>query len=384
MGTTYTTTITIRCWKEHTCVGCQAKYAYLFARTVTGQAATADGSKAAAEANVMNTVKNQVDMHPCPTCGLYQPDMIGAQRSKRLWWVFGIAAVAFAVLLIMYAAGVSPATVCYTAAVVCGIAAVANAMIGLNNPNTNLEKNKALAQQTMQRNALQLGQAGTSEAPDPDALGGGNGGVWLAVALLGLAAILVLVPEGLRTVNGWPLNDDFSPPVIGPGDEAKIYFPQWISSVKGYWNGTATATAQVRGVSGAPISIMARTNQSTWSQNISVKSSEKDSSAHLWATLVVPPQADLANKKLQVTINLQISYPKADPGGKTFSILSGAYSHKVNLDTSPAKAGAQYTETWWYAMLAGIVLTLGATGFLIARANAQKGKAPPTAVYGAN
>src|SRR5262249_48203505 len=56
MGKTYTYTINIRCWKEHTCVGCGGIYAYELVRKIAGTGSTA----AAAETNCRKKVQTAI------------------------------------------------------------------------------------------------------------------------------------------------------------------------------------------------------------------------------------------------------------------------------------------------------------------------------------
>ena len=42
--------------------------------------------------------------------------------------------------------------------------------------------------------------------------------------------------------KGWPLNDETYPPVVGPGDQVRVYMNQKITSIKSYWKGDAQVT----------------------------------------------------------------------------------------------------------------------------------------------
>ena len=101
MATTYTSTIEINVWKEHTCVGCGGAFRYLFKRKKSGSGGTPAAAQANARKAVVNALAHEIDMQPCPGCGLYQPDMIGAARSRRHWWAFAATLLALLVLLIL-------------------------------------------------------------------------------------------------------------------------------------------------------------------------------------------------------------------------------------------------------------------------------------------
>src|SRR5271155_1553019 len=72
----------LRCWKEHICAGCGRSYSYRLVRHVSVQNVTAAAATAAAEHATAPKLKNYVEQSPCPTCGLYQPDMVGAWRAQ--------------------------------------------------------------------------------------------------------------------------------------------------------------------------------------------------------------------------------------------------------------------------------------------------------------
>src|SRR5438128_1474469 len=72
----------IQYWMEDVCVGCGGVYRYPAQRAKFHQ----------------RRPKSRLAMRPCPTCGLYQPDMIGKQR---LWQhlLLGLGAAGVAAFL---------------------------------------------------------------------------------------------------------------------------------------------------------------------------------------------------------------------------------------------------------------------------------------------
>src|SRR5436190_10541170 len=101
MARTYTSTIEARAWKEHTCLNCGSVFSYLLVRKVTGNSGNATKAEELARKNAGIAMQTQVDEHPCPTCGLVQPDMIGQRRAKQHKVIFWIALLAFILLLIL-------------------------------------------------------------------------------------------------------------------------------------------------------------------------------------------------------------------------------------------------------------------------------------------
>ena len=84
MSTTYTAKVAVNCQKEHTCAGCGSVYSYPLVRTVEGSSTTSEqAAREQAEANAAAATKKEIELHPCPTCGLYQPDMVAKQRKAR-------------------------------------------------------------------------------------------------------------------------------------------------------------------------------------------------------------------------------------------------------------------------------------------------------------
>src|SRR5262245_11710406 len=99
MATGYRATIEFRCWKEHPCVGCAGTYAYKFTRTVCGAGGTKEAAEEAAQAAVTPALQTWVDHQPCPTCGLYQPEMVAERRASRYWAIFLVFVPAWALVL---------------------------------------------------------------------------------------------------------------------------------------------------------------------------------------------------------------------------------------------------------------------------------------------
>src|SRR5262245_41237214 len=155
MATTYTSTVEVNVWKEHTCVGCGTVYRYLFKRTKTGQGATPDAARANVHKAVVAALEKEVDMQPCPGCGLYQPDMIGAQRWKRHWIVVGCGLPFFALWLILALADVlAYSATCWLFALTGVALALVNLVVNARNPNANLEENLRLGQSREQAGEL--------------------------------------------------------------------------------------------------------------------------------------------------------------------------------------------------------------------------------------
>src|SRR2546421_1389418 len=80
MATTYKATVSIEVQKQHRCVGCSALFRYPMKRSSTAQAATADLAEKQARDALGKLLVTSFDLHACPTCGIYQPEMVHKLR----------------------------------------------------------------------------------------------------------------------------------------------------------------------------------------------------------------------------------------------------------------------------------------------------------------
>jgi len=381
MGVTYTSTITVRCVKEHTCAACGAVFAYPFTRVVKGQGTTQAGASAKAEALSAKVAQRDVDAHPCPACGLYQPDMIGLRRARGHWWVFWLALIALGFAMIIRAAhGVQSnvATLVFTA--IAAAAALAHAAIALRNPNANADANRQLAASQLATGAL-FHQPPPGRPPARPAgmamattMPAGSPLRWVGLLLLAAAVAAAYAPELLRGSGAWPLNAEAYPPVVGPGDTTRVYMPEKIQSVKSYWRGQPIVTMRSGAAGVTPLA--AETNSNTWSGTIRAKSSEKNGTSTPWVRLTLPDDAALAGKTVECDILLKVEYPAAS--GSTYQTATKSFHRTVSLTLAPPRAGGRYNATWWQATSAATGLTLLAGIVLVAAARALQRQANPT------
>jgi hypothetical protein len=380
MGKTYTSTIDVRCWKEHTCAGCGTPYSYELIRKVSGSAPTAEKATVNARAAVERTLKSDVDLEPCPICGLYQPDMVAKRRAKVAKLTFWLALLALGLVLILRATDVLQAnTATWAAAAVCAAAAIALAKVDMQNPNANPEANRRRAAERVNSGAIRTPRAGPpTEPPDELARPVRSSTGWLAVALLPAAVVAASLPEIMRSSHGWPLNDACYPPVVGPGDHTRVYLPEKIHSIKGYWRGRPYVTATPPGAASIPVP--AKANQNDWGSSISAKSSEKDSSSSPWVEIDLPQLESLAGKPVQCDINMQVQYPHAF-GSSSFQTQTDNMHHAVALAMAPAGAGERYNHAWWEGTLIAMGAIAAASILTGLRARALRRQATPTRVY---
>lgn len=378
MAKTYTSTIELNVWKEHTCASCGAVYSYLFVRKVSGTGGTAEVAQINARKHATKVLAEQVDVHPCPTCGLIQPDMIAQKRLSTHRAVLLWTLIVLVILVIVRASRGMQANVATWAIVItCGVAALIHAAAELKNLNADTNANRQLAAGRVDAMTLNHtpGRAGSprEEWVNPPR------GLWLRLALPMLLGVVLLaaLPEIIRTMRGWPLNADSYPPVVGPGDTARIYMDQKIHSVKGYWRGTPEVLLHVNGSGDKGVPVTASTNQNDWGSTIYAKSDEKDTSSTPWVELQLPGDASLAGKTFDCDIDLILDYPKI-AGSSNFQRQHEVMQRTIPLHFAPVGAGANFTNLWWEGTAGAIGLLLFTGIVLIQGAKALRQSALPT------
>jgi hypothetical protein len=299
---------------------------------------------------------DEIEMRPCPTCGLYQPEMIGERRRSALWAIFWLAAAAFLTLFILGAVGLWENQIPFYLALAGMLFAACMWLVSNSKPNRNLDKNLDKGARYIEEGTLQLVEAqDRHDEPPPDKKGTG----FMVAALFCLVGILAMpAAEWLRMVNGWPVNAAWAPVVAGPGDAPWTYFQQRLACVKGYWNGNGMAVvtnAGELGLANPRLAVSARDDD--WGNSISAKSSESKSNKRLWARVHVPEGANLAGKTLKLKIMLNVHYPMP-MGNKQFVNHNDTFEHSAELALAGPAAGALYVKLWWLGGVGGALLVL--------------------------
>lgn len=364
MATTFTVTRTIKCWKMHECVDCGCEYRYRFERKIKGQGGSEAAALKAANKNLDKAVDTEVDVRPCPTCGRVQPDMVGQTKAAQhaaMGVVVLIPAILFYILGATYVlTGNLPSMI--LAAVFAGVALV-NLLIAAGNPNKNLDGNLERADRFVDDGSMEVVTKGdTAKAePPPGPLGVPH---LLGIGFGLLAAVVVLAPMLYQSINSLPLNADTKPEVISPGDEVKVYFPDSIDCVKSLWKGTATATVLNANELGGPVNVTASSNDETWGNTISYKSSQKHTHPSLWARVRIPPEGRLTGKTVKVRVNLTATYPTAEVVGNNLPERMLKTTRDFDLTFSPLGAGSTYSTLWNGGVIIAGLLSAGACFYL--------------------
>lgn len=199
--TYYRATMRRGCWKEHRCVGCGTTFRYAF---VTEQEALGDRADDAlwnAERKVDASLWEDVMMHPCPVCGLYQPDMIGQRQYNLHGGLFVAQLVVLGVMVLILGLAPESSNVRGIAAGAAGLFAAINLWGAVGNRNRNLRRNLARAVRELEAGVLAVESRG-----DGAPLRQHSAALWMSPArvvgvvlvLAGLAAFMlpVLTPGG--------------------------------------------------------------------------------------------------------------------------------------------------------------------------------------------
>lgn len=356
----YNGSLTANCWKRHICVNCGAVFRYFMTRQVTSQGATEEQARTNLQNVAVMTMENGVDAHPCPTCGMVQPEMAGAARRQAYGWLCWLAAGLTLVMAITMGFQFPISSITLGGMIGAALLALICLVTAFGNPNANLTANlnKARAQVAAQ----QLFLDGELENPPPrktDVAGLTDGKHPVGFIMLGLALLLMVAPEGLRNLKGWKENSNWFPAVMGPGDDSTYYFHGGIHSIKGYWNGQVKAQLTSPGLD-KPLTLTAKTQDNKWGDTISAKSSEENESVSLWTTVTMPKEASLTHQDASLELEVQYVAPVMK-GSSNFVETPGKVSEKPQVHLATAGSAATYGGLGWLAVWGGGgLLTLAA------------------------
>jgi hypothetical protein len=381
MAKGFTATLDVKCWKEHECNSCGTVYRYKFRRKKKGQGPTEDQAAAAATQAAIQALENQVEIRPCPSCGLVQPDMVGTWRARGHLIVLLIALAGFIILFLFAAADGIPKNVgLWLAMAWGGLILLAHLFVALRPFNSNLRANCERAQYDIEDGKVQIAKGGTDYAEETAGLFRQGGGFLLFLFMLVGIAVMPTA-EVMRRAMAWPWNPAWHPAVAGPLDQTWTWFPQTINTVKGLWYGTASATVVNDKELGLPNNgVQAETSTATWGNTISVKAGERHQTTSLWARIIVPALPNPQGKTMRVHIKLQVTYPTMR-GNDKFDVVQNTVDHTETLVLATPGAGRTFILLWLVGGMGGACLVLAAGLILFFRARQLKSRARPTRVY---
>ena len=382
MTRTSTARIEVRRWKAHTCVGCGCRYAYLMVRRLAYGGSTPERATEKAHAAAERVLAQEVDRQPCPTCGLYQPDMIARGRRLLHTWMLVVSPLALVLIAGLYLGDAlqSYSALAAAAGLVATVAAVGTAA-DFRNPNRRLEANRRVAEQELAAQRMLLLQPATVPASRQVSRRFHR---LLALGLAAAALLALALPEWMRQQSGWTLNPNWYPPVAGPGDVTCLYLPESITSLKGYWNGRSKVTAHVAGDRAAgdrvpqEFEIASSTRQTDWGHSIQNRASERSSRARLWVRIRLPADEEFARKPLVCTVELTVQYPVFHDAGFTPSV--SRFQQEATLELASPLAAQAYRTWWWGGFAGGTALLLASIILRLRGARALRKTANPAEV----
>jgi len=387
MARGYSVTLDVKCWKEHTCCYCGAAYRYRVQKKKIGQGNSQEAAAAAATGAAIRALRNESELRPCPGCGHYQPEMIGARRLVRHGFLVLFAGSALLTFLLLGACDLVPNSVSLWLFVLfAGVAMIAATWIGMRNLNSNLRANKARAQRLVDQQQMQItpADANREDRPRPVVVETGAG-FWLAFLLLGATLIFMPGSEFIRIAGRWPSNPNTHPTIVGPGDSfwTWIDLDEPIKSLRGYW--TATGTGKI--INGNQLKLPQNeiplpgvsSNDAHW-PDLASSASEKPVPARLWVRMTIPDKIqNLAGQRVPIELTLNVKYPDAE-NGTVVEKEKAAVKVPIELQLATHRAGFLYAFFWYVAVLGGGAMFLLAAGYHLMRDVALKKCGLPTRV----
>jgi hypothetical protein len=371
-----------RGWKQHACVHCGAEYRYLLEGKKSGFGSTPETAQRNADQAARNALRLGLLPRSCPTCGLYQPDMVASRRFRFHFVVFicllcglvlagdgGILGVIF-----MSQEPVFTQIASWLAAGVVGMALVAHLLVDLKNPNRNPQANLEAGRAAVHNGSLVEVAAGDEKTAREPLVGA----AWRPkrqfslYGILFIALLLTPCGEVLRLANGWPLNRGCDPAVVGPGDRVQIRFPATVASVKGLWRADGSAVILNAANLGVPADVKLDSKKDNWGGQIKdVKPLEENQEEHLWAELTIPDGNQFEGQTLEVKMDLQVTYPKWQAAGYRDTKQTATHMTTIAL-ASEHQAGRTYLVCYLVGGITGLVLTFVASGVLVLRTKALR------------
>ncbi len=383
MANRFKSTVEFRVWKEHTCVRCGAIFRYPFQRQGVGHGRTQRAASAAADRAAGKVLAAELETHPCPACGLIQPDMIGTLRLRRHRVLFWLTALALGLVYLLGAAElISSALTVWLAGGVAACVLVGHVLVVQGNPNRDLRANQRQGQAQVEAGGLVLSSVKVPDPPGWDRVDWGSSPAQVCLlVLMGLSILVLLWAELVPLACGWPANPEWSPRYAGPADTVRLRFPESVSSLKGHWKAEAHArvlNAEEVGLED-PV-LAAHSRQEAWDEYIRFSARERENRSTLWARVQLPEDPELSKQTLQVRVDLDVNYPRVVQE-EEYKNASAKYSHTSELRLAWPLAARWYRAAVVGGLAGGSLLLLGLSVALALAANGLRRRALPTSIF---
>jgi hypothetical protein len=187
---------------------------------------------------------------------------------------------------------------------------------------------------------------------------------WRAPILCLLATLAVGSAEFLRLAKGWPVNRDWYPEVVGPGDAATFHLDRKVSgTLNGLWAGTATAkvtNAAEVGLANPNLTAFSRSRE--WHNMIHTHPSARGIEAQPWIRIYIPNEPQLAHQVVSIEAEVNATYPSLT-AMRYYEEHEQSVSQSVRLWLAAPGAGQLYNLLWWFGVMGGcgalIVICVG-------------------------
>jgi hypothetical protein len=290
--------------KQHTCVGCGCVFRYTLDLSEPGPA-------------FMSTIASKpadvVATHPCPGCGLIQPEMVlWSKVCHPLTSLLALLALIVFAALGLVPGGPSPALCAQMAIAAFATLALIHFATAFANPNRNPDANLSLAKKEIAAGKLVLVRAGSSEQQGRPP---GNLGFWhvLALLLLLVGPLAFIHPAtALAEVPDTPTNPGLDPEVITPGDRVSFTFRNVKEKgVTGQiWKGRPTVRVINAKALGIPETLVAEGSDQDWGSTLHVPKGSYNQPLDVTIHFTIPNKPELVGKSIALTITMRVKYPE--------------------------------------------------------------------------
>lgn len=317
MSTRYA--VRLRCRVDRRCPRCRAEYRTAVPRELEAAGDTPEDAARAASRRVSRELASEADPHPCPSCGRLPTDVVN--RRQRLRHAV-VTAIGLALLLVVWAVGLSGGWTGLLAAVVILLTAVGHATIVMRSADADPEPTP--------REDVELLEEGNPHRPRP--MPAARTG-WHAVGVFGTlaAALVALTPAVAARRDGDTL-------FVRPGEPVRVAFAESFECEAEDWAGVPKVT--VRNPRDFPDRVPDVRAESRRPGEKRAEDRAGRNTVHPWADLTAPEDPALAAAPLRLRVDLEVTYTAPDrrgSGGKQ----NLTASRDVTLEVAPTTAAGR-------------------------------------------